>query len=514
MGSRYTIGEITFENKEAYRAGLRDLERIRSFASDINLESRAEAGELYQVLKAQPFLFETELGIAFRSYLLDRSEGLKRSSGLFSEELLTDGKKKRRRRSSPPSEEEFPEEDGDYAPDRGDVRGRGRQQEDFSEGRSAVSQAARRREIRPVGRRGKAEQVPRSRPAAGSEEAFRRKFLEEREEGKTESRARRTGHSGSFQTKPSESRARRTVKKRDVRADKKKKGKRLPAAIGIVLCLGLMLFSLYRIFSYDIWSYISRRKMEELASSVLIPVEAQVSEEHRIADLIASGLYTKEEAAVKAGQETAEAENITGAGSDILYKYSVLYGRNSDMAGWIQIPGTVVNYPVMLTPGDEEFYLKKGFDKKYDINGIPFMDTRCSVSEPTTNYLIYGHNMKNGSMFSALLNYEQEDFYREHPRIRFDTVYETGQYEIVGVFRTQIAFQGEESYRYYRFIQAENKEEFDRYITYVKEQSFYDTGVTAEFGTQLLTLSTCDRSIEEGRLVVVGRKCESAEREQ
>ena len=66
--------------------------------------------------------------------------------------------------------------------------------------------------------------------------------------------------------------------------------------------------------------------------------------------------------------------------------------------------------------------------KKYDINGIPFMDTRCSVSEPTTNYLIYGHNMKNGSMFSALLNYEQEDFYREHPRIRFDTVYEPPPY--------------------------------------------------------------------------------------
>ncbi|MDE7299364.1 MAG: class B sortase [Lachnospiraceae bacterium] len=284
-------------------------------------------------------------------------------------------------------------------------------------------------------------------------------------------------------------------------------------ALGITVCLGLMLFSLYRIFYYDIWSYISERKMEKLASGVLIPVEAEVSEEHRIADLIASGLYTEEEAIVKAAEEAAAAENITGADSDILYKYSVLYKRNSDMAGWIQIPGTVVNYPVMLTPDDEEYYLKKGFDKKFDINGIPFMDARCSVAEPTTNFLIYGHNMKNGSMFSALLNYEREDFYKEHPGIRFDTIYETGQYEIVGVFRTQIAFEGEETYRYYQFIQAESRKEYDAYIAYVKENAFYDTGITAEYGTQLLTLSTCDRSIEEGRLVVVARKREGTKKE-
>ena len=528
MGSRFSIGKITFENKEAYRAGLRDLERIRSFAADVNLESRGEAAELYQVLKTQPFLFETELGIAFRSYLLDRSEGLKRSSGLFSEELLTEGKKKRRRRSAPPSGEDIPEEDGDYAKDR-------------EEGTAGGRPGRKQREIRPSGRRKSRSSQPAEMlwngRSDGSAETLRRSRPGEREENRTERRGRgrpsrdyaedRTDQPGAgrsagrrerrseiFRKAGPESRPHRTVKKKAVHADKKKRSKRLLTALGITACLGLMLFSLYRIFSYDIWSYISRRKMEKLASSVLIPVEAQVSEEHRIADLIASGLYTEEEAAVKAGQEAAEAENITGAGSDILYKYSVLYGRNSDMAGWIQIPGTVVNYPVMLTPGDEEFYLKKGFDKKYDINGIPFMDTRCSVSEPTTNYLIYGHNMKNGSMFSALLNYEQEDFYREHPRIRFDTVYETGQYEIVGVFRTQIAFQGDESYRYYQFIQAESSEEYDAYIAYVKEQSFYDTGVTAEFGTQLLTLSTCDRSIEEGRLVVVGRKCESTEKER
>ena len=269
----------------------------------------------------------------------------------------------------------------------------------------------------------------------------------------------------------------------------------------------LILFSLYKIFSYDIWSYISERKMEELASCILTPIEPEVSEAHRIADLIASGMYTEEEAIniARKEQEQKQGESVTEDG--ILYRYSVLYGRNDEMAGWIQLEGTVINYPVMLTPDDEEYYLKKGFDKKYDINGIPFMDVRCGIEEPTTNFLIYGHNMKNGSMFSALLSYEEEEFYEEHKTIRFDTIYERGEYEIVGVFRTQIPYESDrESYRYYSFIDTQDEEEYNAYIRFVKEQSFYETGITAEYGTQLLTLSTCDRSIPAGRFVVVGRK--------
>lgn len=93
MNNRWKIGNISFHNKEDYKAGQRDLERIRAIVSDVNLNNRREAQELYQILKAQPFLFETELGIAFRSYLLDKSEGESLSSGLFSEELLKSSKK-------------------------------------------------------------------------------------------------------------------------------------------------------------------------------------------------------------------------------------------------------------------------------------------------------------------------------------------------------------------------------------------------------------------------------------
>ncbi len=94
-----------------------------------------------------------------------------------------------------------------------------------------------------------------------------------------------------------------------------------------------------------------------------------------------------------------------------------------------------------------------------------------------------------------------------NPVIRFDTVYERGEYEIVGAFRTQVPYEtDEEAYRYYSFIDTASEQEYDAYIRYVKEQSFYETGITAEYGTQLLTLSTCDRSVEAGRFVVVARK--------
>lgn len=315
--------------------------------------------------------------------------------------------------------------------------------------------------------------------------------------------------------------SRQGVKRKVSAADKGKRKKRWILAAGLAASTCVILFALYRIFSYDILSYISAKKMEALAACILTPYEAEVSEEHRIADLVASGLYTEEEAwqmvkgeAFQAGQDgqppgNAQQPDSQAAGADgrqVLYQYSVLYERNPDMAGWIRIEDTVVNYPVMLTPGDEEYYLKRGFDKKSDINGIPFMDTRCTITEPVSNYLIYGHNMKNGSMFSSLLKYEDRAFYLEHPLIYFDTVYEAGVYEIVGAFRTAVAYVGQDVYRYYQFIQAASQEEFDEYIGFVKENSFYETGITAEYGTQLLTLSTCDRSIEDGRFVVVARK--------
>ena len=192
--------------------------------------------------------------------------------------------------------------------------------------------------------------------------------------------------------------------------------------------------------------------------------------------------------------------------STILYKYSTLYERNSDLVGWISIEGTVINYPVMQSVQDEEFYLKRDFDKNNDINGLPFMDIRNSITSHRDNWIIYGHNMKNGSMFSTLLKYKEKEFFDTHRTFRFDTIYEEGEYEIIAVVLTEVGYPGDAKFRYYRFHDLSEKEQFEEYLSGIQKLSIYDTGGSAEYGDQLVTLSTCDRSIEDGRFIIVGRK--------
>ncbi len=490
---KWNIGRMEFATKEDYKAGCRDLKRIQTLVAGVELEDRGEAAELYEMLEKQPFLFESELGVAFRAYIDDKAGGIRHPRGVFPEECLFTGKAAKKKKAKQKREEK-------------------------SDGREAMRSEQMKLRDRDIGRQKKEEEpalyrdFSSVRAKTARENKERQNFQRGREEGTRRREIEQSSNiSWDFRNDSGEEAEEyypyNKEKKRGDKSGRGKKKHRWLRFLCILSGLGLILFALYQIFSYDILSYISERKMEELASCILTPIEPEVSEAHRIADLIASGLYTEEEAieiAKKEGQETA-AESVTEDG--ILYRYSVLYERNPEMAGWISLEGTVINYPVMLTPADEEYYLKKGFDKKYDINGIPFMDARCNVEKPTSNFLIYGHNMKNGSMFSALLSYEQESFYKDHPVIRFDTVYARGEYEIVGVFRAQVPYASDkEAYRYYSFIDTQDEEEYNTYIRYVKEQSFYETGITAEYGTQLLTLSTCDRSVEAGRFVVVARK--------
>lgn len=116
-------------------------------------------------------------------------------------------------------------------------------------------------------------------------------------------------------------------------------------------------------------------------------------------------------------------------------KYAAVYEQNSDFVGWISIDGTNINYPVMQTQSDPDFYLKHAFDQSYSDYGVPYVQENCDL-EQSDNVVIYGHHMKNGSMFSDLCKYESEDFYREHKTVRFDTQEDFGEYEIVAAFKT------------------------------------------------------------------------------
>jgi sortase B len=190
----------------------------------------------------------------------------------------------------------------------------------------------------------------------------------------------------------------------------------------------------------------------------------------------------------------------------MLEQYRELYEQNMDMAGWIKIDGTEINYPVMYTPEDGEFYLSHGFDKEESKSGLPFIDKRCTAYPFGTNTIIYGHHMKNGTMFAGLLNYEDEGFYAAHPTIRFHTLYERREYEIIAVFRGKVFRKGDTDFKHYNFLNAEDAVAFAEYIANIKELSLYNTGVTASYGDELLTLSTCAYHVENGQFVVVARK--------
>ena len=180
--------------------------------------------------------------------------------------------------------------------------------------------------------------------------------------------------------------------------------------------------------------------------------------------------------------------------------------QNNDIVAWLEIPNTKIKYPVLQTT-DNEYYMTHTYKKEYSSDGSIFLDKNYDWNIPSSNLLIYGHNNKNGNMFQNLLEYENENYYKEHSTIEFVTVNEDSNYEIIAVFKSRVYYKSEKNvFRYYYFINAENEEEYNYYVEESKKASLYDTGKTAEYGEQLLTLSTCEYSQEDGRFVIVARK--------
>ena len=189
----------------------------------------------------------------------------------------------------------------------------------------------------------------------------------------------------------------------------------------------------------------------------------------------------------------------------VLKKYEKLYQKNKKLVGWIKIEGTNIDYPVMQTVNNE-YYLDHNYNQEYDKNGSIFMDKDCDAAHPNDNMIIYGHHMKSGKMFGNLNYYTKEDYYKEHPTILFDTIYEEGTYQIMYVFRSRIYSEEEIVFKYYKFIDATSENEFDSNMEEMAKLSLYDTGITAKYGDKLITLSTCDYEEANGRFVVVAKK--------
>lgn len=211
-------------------------------------------------------------------------------------------------------------------------------------------------------------------------------------------------------------------------------------------------------------------------------------------------------------QENADTTEITEENEDAKDGLNVakdidlqkLYNINSDLVGWIKIDGTNLNYPVMQ---NGNFYLRKNFYKNYSSCGTPYLAEYCGL-KTSDNLILYGHHMDNKTMFSCLDNYKRFNFYKNHKYIKFYTL-ENGKtientYEVIYAFKT-IAYS-EKGFKYNNFYVANTEEQYSDFISKCKELSFYDTGKTAQYGDKLITLSTCEYSQKNGRMVVVAKK--------
>lgn len=190
----------------------------------------------------------------------------------------------------------------------------------------------------------------------------------------------------------------------------------------------------------------------------------------------------------------------------ILPEYIEIYEQNHDMVGWISIADTRINYPVMQSPRDPNFYLKHSFDKHSSNHGCPYVNAHCDVDKPSDNLIIYGHRMKDGSMFADLEKFTSKSFWETHKTITFNTLTQRQTYEVVAVFKVATGTGAASEFKYYAFTDANTPEEFNTYISSVKSKALYVTGITAAYGDKLLTLSTCEYSNYNGRLVIVAKR--------
>ena len=271
-----------------------------------------------------------------------------------------------------------------------------------------------------------------------------------------------------------------------VQQELKKRERRRRLLIGVCAVFGAACLLYVGFYGYE--DYRTRKTYEDMAA---------------IKESVQNTPYFEEE-----NEPEAPTINYTNQEKDapeVLEEYKKLYNTNKKLIRWLKIDDTNIDYPVMQT-NNNEYYLDHNVNQEKDRNGALFLDKDCDVVNRSTNLIIYGHHMKSGRMFGNLDDYKSEKYYKKHPTIQFDTIYEKGTYEIMYVFRSKVYSEGEVVFKYYQFIDCYSEQEFESNMTEMAALSLYDTGVTAEYGDKLLTLSTCDSTVDDGRFMVVAKK--------
>lgn len=254
-------------------------------------------------------------------------------------------------------------------------------------------------------------------------------------------------------------------------------------AVRVLLCIatGIFLFSGWVLADYWLDSHVQQQEHEQLRQLLQTAAPEQES-------LPAYVTVTDPE---------------TGAERTVLREYEALYRRNSDLVGWISIEGTSIDYPVVQSP-IKDYYLRRDFDKKRANHGSVYVWEQADVFAPSDNVTLFGHRMNDRTMFYDLLQYAERDFWLTHPTFCFSTLEGHCEYEIFAALRT--TGTGGEGFAYHAFVNAADQTEFAAFVSQCKALSLYDTDIIPRYGDKLVTLSTCDYALDNGRMVVVGRR--------
>lgn len=184
--------------------------------------------------------------------------------------------------------------------------------------------------------------------------------------------------------------------------------------------------------------------------------------------------------------------------------FKQLYEKNSDFAGWIQIEGTNIDYPVMYSPDDVEFYLHHDFEKMPSQSGIPFLGKGCTLQPLSKNVILYGHHMKDGTMFADLLRFREEDYRNKHPNIQFDTLFTKGVYEVIWAFDMDISYPQE--FNFYEVQDLNDPEIRSSFVSACQKRSLYTAKPKLQGDDEFLTLITCGSHDKNSRFLVVAKR--------
>lgn len=247
-----------------------------------------------------------------------------------------------------------------------------------------------------------------------------------------------------------------------------------------------------------------RQRIQSLQSRVDAPVQIVRIELADTANLAVSAVAARPAAAQAEAAGNAAAETLSQEAVERCESLQALAEENGDFVGWISLAGTKINYPVMQSVDRPWYYLDRDFEKKRSKSGMPFIEERCDLKGNRANLIIYGHNMKDGSMFAALHQLADRDFYEANRELSFDTPDRTGRYRIVSVF--YMSLEEEATFQFYRYPNLPDAAHFEEYAQQVRQHALFPVDTELAFGDELLTLVTCVRGKKPSRLVVVAKR--------